>query len=345
MLKKLALSLTIAVAALALLTGCTPRSAPGVGELVVYSARNESFVLPLIRAFEEETGVRVRMLTGNETLVNKIIEEKSNVQADVFLSNDVGALEFLRLAGVLAANQSSELEVIDAAFRADDGSWVGLSARTRVLMYNKDLISEAEMPQTLWELADPKWAGQFMITRGGNGSMVAHVAALRAVWGDDKTVEWIKAVRQNAGAVVNGHGDIRRSIGAGEYAFGLVNNYYFHQQLSEATNNNVAAIYPDQTEGGLGAFVNAAGVALVKGGPNKDNAMAFIDFLLQPDQQMAFAYTSMEVPLNPAVESNPIARPISDYTTMAVRLQDIGAMWADAKALIERGGLDLDLGR
>ncbi|HSL94036.1 MAG TPA: extracellular solute-binding protein [Bacillota bacterium] len=345
MLNRLFLLLTITGVALATLSGCTPRTETKAGELVVYSARNESFVLPLISAFEAKTGIQVRLLTGNETLVNKILEERNNVQADVFLSNDVGALEYLRLSEALTTNQSVALNVIDPAFRADDGSWVGLSARTRVLIYNKDMISEAEMPQTLWELTDPKWAGQFMITRGGNGSMVAHVAALRAVWGDDKTVEWIRAVRQNAGAVVNGHGDIRRAVGAGEYAFGLVNNYYFHQQLSETTNNNVAAVYPDQGKQGIGAFVNAAGIGLIKGGPNYDNAVALIDFLLEPDQQRAFAYTSMEVPLNPSVESNPIARPISDYTTMAVRLQDIGAMWADAKALIERGGLDLDLGQ
>jgi iron(III) transport system substrate-binding protein len=340
------LLLVVTAIVLTALIGCTPRQTnTGKGEVVVYSARNESFVLPLLNSFEQQTGIKVRLLTGNETLVNKILEERNNVQADVFLSNDAGALEYLRLAEALSSNQSPALKIIDETYRADDGSWVGLSARTRVLIYNKDLISEEEMPKTLWELTDPKWSGQFMITRGGNGSMVAHVAALRAVWGDDKTTEWIGAVRKNAGAVVNGHGDIRRSVGAGEYAFGLVNNYYFHQQLSEPTNNNVGAIYPDQGEQGIGAFVNAAGVGLLNGGPNRSNAVALIDFLLQPDQQRAFAYTSMEVPLNPSVESNPIARPISEYTTMAVRLQDIGAMWADAKALIERGGLDLDLGQ
>jgi len=79
----------------------------------------------------------------------------------------------LRLQGALAANDSKALDIIDPKFRAEDGSWAGLSARSRVLMYSKDLITEEEMPKTLEEMTDPKWKGQFAITRGGNGSMVA----------------------------------------------------------------------------------------------------------------------------------------------------------------------------
>ena len=340
------ISLTLAMLLTALwLAGCAVQTPRTEGELVIYSARNENFVQPLLTSFGQTTGIKVRLLTGNESLVNKIIEEQNNVQADIFFSNDAGALEFLRLQGALQPNSSTAMQLVDERYRANDGSWVGLSARTRVLMFNKDMISEADMPQDLWELTDPKWKGTFMITRGGNSSMVAHIAALRAVWGDEKTEEWVTKVRENAGAVVNGHGDIRRSVGAGEYAFGLVNNYYFHQQLREDKDNNVGAIYPDQGTGGMGAFVNAAGVGLIKGAPNHANARKLIDFLLEPDQQKTFAFNSMEVPLNPAVEANPIARPISDYETMNIRLQDIGAMWADVKALIERAGLDLDLGR
>ncbi|KAB2951168.1 extracellular solute-binding protein [Heliorestis acidaminivorans] len=312
-------------------------------ELVIYSARNERFVQPLLDSFAEETGIEVKLLSAGESSVNRIMEEKNNVQADVFFSNDTGAMEYLRLEGLLQGNTSQALNIIDPMYRAEDGSWVGLSARTRVLMYNKDLISEEEIPKTLWELTDPKWAGEFMITRGGNSSMVAHIAALRAEWGDEKTKEWIEKVRGNAGAVVNGHGDVRRSVGAGEFKFGLVNNYYFHQQLSEDKDNNVGAIYPDQGADGMGAFVNAAGVALIKGAPNEANARKFIDWILEAEQQKFFAYESMEVPLNPAVEANPIAMRIDEYKVMDMPLQELGPVWVDVKKLIEEAGLDLDL--
>ena len=344
-MKKLILMFTTLALLAVALVGCSAKPIAGPGELVIYSARTESFVLPLITAFEEQTGIKVRLLTGNESLVNKLGEEKNNVQADVFFSNDAGAMEFLRLQGLLQANDSPAVASIDPLYRSDDGSWVGLSARTRVLIYNKDLISEEEMPKSLWALTDPKWKGQFMITRGGNGSMVAHVAALRAAWGDQVTTEWLTKVRTNAGVIVSGHTDIRRAVGSGEYKFGLLNNYYYHLQLAEDKDNNVGAIYPDQGTDEMGAFVNAAGVALIKGAPNPSNATRFIDFLLQPEQQRMFAFNSKEVPLAPGVETVSEAKKINEYKVMSVRLQDVGSVWADVKSLIEAAGLDWDLSK
>lgn len=334
--------LILSMGLLAGLTGCSAAGSEA-GELVVYNARSENFVKPLLDRFEEETGIRVRVLSGREELVNQIMEEQGNVQADIFISNDAGAMEYLRRENLLAANDSPRLESIDERFRAPDGSWVGLSARSRVLIYNKDLISEEEMPQTLWELAEPAWAGRFMITRGGNSSMVTHVAALRLVWGDEKTGKWLAAVKDNAGAIVGGHTDIRHSVGAGEFEFGLVNNYYYHLQLNEAQGNNVGAVYPDQGVDQTGVFVNVAGIALINGSPNAENARLFIDWMLEDEQQSEFSYYSKETPLNPAVQTVEEARRIDQYKVMDIYLTDLGPLWNDAKVLIEESGLDLGL--
>lgn len=310
-------------------------------ELVIYSARKEQFVQPLVDKFEQETGIKVKLLTGDEALVNKLIEESNRPQADIFFSNDAGALEYLRLRSILAPNPSASVTAVDPMYKAEDGSWVGLSARTRVLMYNRDLISEAEMPQDLWDLADSKWQGQFIITRGGNGSAVAHIAALSAVWGEEKTLEWMQRIKDNAGAIVDGHTDVRKAVGRGEFKFGLVNNYYFHLQLAEDKDNNVGVIYPDQGPGGIGAFVNAAGVGLIKNAPNSSNARTFIEFLLKPEQLKVFAYNSKEVPLDPSIETVSEAKSISEYKVMNISLQEIGGVWENVKSLIEAAGLDI----
>jgi len=338
--------LTAAVLVLAALTGTLSGCVPGGGnerELVVYNARSEIFVKPLLDQFEEETGIRVRILTGREELVNQIEEERNNVRADVFISNDAGAMEYLRRQDLLAPNASPALESIDERFRAFDGSWVGLSARVRILIYNKDMISKEEMPRTLQELTAPRWKGQFMITRGGNSSMVSHVAALREVWGDEETEAWLSALHENAGAITGGHTDIRRAVGAGEYPFGLVNNYYYHVQLAEARDNNVGAIYPDQGEGEIGAFVNVAGVALIDGAPNEENAGAFIDWMLQDEQQFEFSYHSKETPLNPEIPAPEGAREIDSYRAMDISLTELGPHWPDARDLIQESGLDLGI--
>lgn len=311
------------------------------GKLVVYSSRNEKFVQPLLDKFKAETGIEVLAL--HEVNLNKIKEEANNVQADIFISNDIGALENLRMSGLLQGSNPAGIETIGTNYRAADNSWIALSARTRVLMYNKALITEEEMPKTIWELTDTKWKGQFAVTRGGNASMIGHVSALRYQWGDEKAQEWVAKIKENAGAIMQGHGDIRRAVGSGEFKFGLVNNYYYHQQLREPSDNNVGAIYPDQAEGEMGAVVNAAGVGYIKGAPNEASAKQFLTWILLPENQREFSYASMEVPVNPNIEAIGEAAKISDYKAHAMPLSELGKYWEDTRALIEKAGLDLEL--
>jgi iron(III) transport system substrate-binding protein len=345
----------IALVALALVAvlaaGCTTPSggaedAEGTAEsIVVYSSRNEDFVDPLLDKFTEDTGIEVEVLHAGDTMVNRLKEEAgTNVQADVVISNDAGALEHLRIEEVLASVGAIEgIDTIDPAFRAEDDSWVGLSARTRAFIYNKDLIAEEDVPQGLWDLTDSARAGEFAMTRGGNSSMLAHISALRAVWGDEKTEEWISKAKDNAGAITDGHGDIRKAVGAGEFPYGLVNNYYYHQQLLEPTDNNVGIVYPDQGPDGTGAFVNAAGVGFVADGPNPAAAVAFAEWVLLPENQKEFSYNSLEVPLNPDVEAPENAAAIDSYKVLEMPLSELGLVWEDTRDLVEKAGLALEL--
>jgi len=354
-LRVLAVVALVALAAFSVIAvGCSGEKADGSSSeeatagsatnLVVYTSRNEKFVKPLLEKFTADTGIQVDALFADDKVVNRLKEETVSPQADVLIGNDAGALEYLRMQGVLApmANLAG-IESIDPAFRAEDNAWFGLSARTRGFIYNKDLISEADMPKSLEELADPKWKGKFAITRGGNGSMIAHVSALRAAWGDERTEEWIRAVKENAGAITDGHGDIRKAVGAGEFAFGLVNNYYYHQQLAEPTDNNVGFVYPDQGQDEMGAFVNAAGVGLVAGGPNPEAARIFAEWVLLPENQREFSNASLEVPINAAIPAPDNTAPIDSYKVNGMKLSELGVVWEDTRSLIERAGLDLEL--
>ncbi|MBA4538699.1 extracellular solute-binding protein [Bacillus aquiflavi] len=313
------------------------------GELVVYSSRKEKFVQPLLDKFEQETGIKVKALHADDTVINRIKEEGKRPQADILISNDIGAMEHLRIEGLLQGFDPKGIDSIDEKYRAEDNSWFGLSARTRILMYNEDLITEEEMPKTMWELTDPKWKGQFAITRGGNAGLVAQVSALRNEWGDEKTSEWLKKIKENAGAIMKDHGEIRLAVGSGEYKFGLVNNYYYHQQLNEPTNNHVGAVYTDQADDEMGVFVNAAGVAFIKGAPNEKNAKEFLEWILLEENQKEFSFASKEVPLNPNVQTTEEAKRISDYKTMEMPLSQLGKVWTDTKTLIEKAGLDLEV--
>ncbi|AZR73775.1 hypothetical protein BBF96_10490 [Anoxybacter fermentans] len=309
------------------------------GELVIYSGRKEKFVLPLIEKFEQETGIKVKLLSGKATqYAHRIIEEQKRPQADLLLANDAGVMEYLRLQGVLAPNNDPILNQIPANFKAVDGSWVGLSARARIFMYNPKLISEEEMPHSIFDLADPKYKGKFAIARAGNESVISHFAAIRAYAGDEKTKELIRGIMANEPIITHGHTDIRKAVGAGEIAFGLVNNYYFHLQLEEKTNNDVKAIYPDQGPDQMGVFVNVAGVALIKNAPHQKEAKKFIRFLLQPEQQKMFAWISKETPILPEIETLEYAKKINEYKVFELPLSKLGPVWNDTIKLMEEAG-------
>ncbi|AOM84143.1 extracellular solute-binding protein [Salisediminibacterium beveridgei] len=315
------------------------------GELVVYSARNETFVQDLLDKFEDETGIEVLALHSAEPL--QIQEEAGNVQADVFISNDLGGLEYLNQEGLLVGGDYDNVDSIAEEYRAENNEWIALSSRARGFIYNKDMIDEADVPQSMEDLFDPSFAdveNGYAITRGGNGGMIGNVSALRYEWGDDRTQEWIEAIQENASGIMQGHGDIRRAVGAGEHSFGLVNNYYFHQQLEEPDNNNVGFIYPDQEDGQMGAITNAAGLGNVADGPNSDNAEYFINWLLEEENQLAFVGESLEVPINPDLEP-PFedAVPIAELTLQDMPLAELGNYFQDTRSLIEDAGLDLEL--
>ncbi len=118
------------------------------GSVVVYSGRREQFVTPVLERFEEQTGVRVRLLSGSATsFAHRLVEERRRPGADIFLANDAGVMEYLRLQDVLAPITVPGVDNIPPSLRADDVSWVGLSARVRVLMVHlhpEDTVTQGQ---------------------------------------------------------------------------------------------------------------------------------------------------------------------------------------------------------
>lgn len=327
--------LTLALFFLLVFTGCSQQEE----DLVIYSGRREQFIEPILKEFSEKTGIGVRLLSGGAPeYAHRIIAEKDNPQADLFFANDAGIMEFLRIEGALQPINTESMEVIPTQFRAQDSSWIGISARSRVLMYNPDVISPEKAPQTLEDLTREEFRGKFALTRPGNASMVSHITALRAYWGEAKTADFLEQLINNDPLILHGHTDIRQAVGRGEIAIGLVNNYYYHLQLQEANNNNVEVVYPDQEEGQMGAFVNIAGVAFISGSPREEKALKLIEFMLQPEQQEKFSELSFETPLHPDVPVLDFARPIDSYKHMDVELSSLGSLWPETVSIMERVG-------
>lgn len=309
-------------------------TAPASGSLVIYSGRSEALITPIIEAFKAKyPDITVELKSGkNNELAAAILEEKANPQADIFISTDMLTHINLSKEGVLRAAPIAGTEGIAPELKAADGTWTSITSRARVIMYNTTLVSADEAPKSIFDLTDPKWKGKIAATNTTSGAMQAHVAALKNEIGDEQTQAWLDGLVANEVTFFGGHTDIRKAVGAGEFAIGLVNHYYYELQKREATDNQVGVVYPDQGEGQLGVMMNTTAIGQIEGSKNPDNAALFAEFLFTPETQSLFAELNYEYPVIAGVN---VAEGVTDPSTFRVKSIDMQTIADDVPAAIE----------
>jgi iron(III) transport system substrate-binding protein len=309
------------------------------GDLIIYSGRREPLFEPVVAAFEEATGIDVSVKYGSTAeLGNALIEEKNNARADLFSGTDAATAEQLRSEGVFAPFDDPALTTLPDGFHADDGSWVGVSGRARVIMYNTEALTEADLPQSVFDLTDEKWKGKVAMPATTNSSFTAWVSSLRKLKGDEETEAFLQGLKDNDITVLREHTDVRQAVGSGEFELGLVNHYYY--QLEKEAGSPVGVIYPDQEPGGIGVLVNVAAASIVAGAAHEENAIAFMKFLLSEEAQTIFAETNFEYPLVEGVTATRADKPRGSFTESAVSLTELGAMNESTLDLIDGIGLE-----
>lgn len=309
------------------------------GDLVIYSGRSEPLLQPVLDAFRaKHPNVNVLLKAGsNSELANALIEEQANPQADVFITTELFTVQSLAAQGIFEAYMPVGAELFPAGFRGEGDTWTGLTRRARVIIYNKDLVSEDEVPASIFDLTDPKWKGQIAAAGSTNGSMQAQIAAMRQLVGEAETEAWLRGLLENEVTFFGGHTDVRKAVGAGEFKLGLVNHYYYYLQLAEGSN--VGIVYPDQGEGEIGLITNATAAAVVKGGKNLPAAQAFLDFLVSEEGERLFAEQNYEYPILPEATLKEGVPPLSDFRLANVDVVKAALDFDVTFALIEKVGL------
>lgn len=268
-----------------------------VGELIVYSGRNENLVAPLLEQFTEKTGIEVTArFGGSAELAAQLLEEGDRTPASVFLSQDAGALGALQGAERLADLDPAQLDKVPAKYRSAEGQWVGVSGRSRVLVYNPDMVAEADLPASVFDLTQPEYKGKVGYAPT-NASFQSFVTAMRVVAGEDETRTFLEGFRANDPQAYDRNSLIVDAVDSGQIPFGLVNHYYLYEKASETggldklTARNY--LFPGDD---LGSMVNVAGVGVLAG-KQSEQAAAFVDFLLGAEAQTYFAEETKEFPL------------------------------------------------
>jgi iron(III) transport system substrate-binding protein len=317
----LALVVTCAVLALA---GCGGNGVSGDGKLTVYSGREEELVAPLFDQFEQKTGIEVEVRYGDSAeLAATLAEEGDNSPAEVFFAQDPGSLGAVEKEGLLAELPADTLARIPERFRDENGRWVGTSGRVRVISYNTDMLSEDEVPDSVFELTDAKWKGKVGVAPT-NASFQAFVTAMRLSEGEERTRGWLEDLNANGVKFYEKNLPIVEAVADGEIELGLVNHYYLYLVKEESPDAAVANHFLAGTD--PGALVSVAGVAVLDGADDKDEAEQFVEFLLSDEGQRFYTEEAEEAeyPLIAGVTPKPGLPPLDSLAGPEIDLSTLG---------------------
>jgi iron(III) transport system substrate-binding protein len=318
-----------------------PSSAPSAspsGTLTVYAGRSEELVGPLIDQFETATGLDVQVnYAGTTDLAATLLEEGDVSPADVFFAQDAGALGAVGAAGRLADLPAETLARVDPRFASDDGDWVGVSGRARVVAYDTRTLAEGDLPTTIDAFTDPAWKGRIGWAPT-NASLQSFVTAYRVLNGDDAARTWLEGIQANEPKVYEGNDAVLAAIAAGEIEVGFINHYYLMRQLAEQGDT-----FPVRNHflsgGDPGSLVNVAGAGILSSAPNPAAAQAFVDFLLTPESQTYFATETHEYPLIEGVAANPALPALTDIQSPDIDLSDLADLEGTLRLMQEAGVL------
>src|SRR5690606_34337495 len=256
--------------------------------LELYSGRDEELVGPLVEAFEEQSGVKVNVRYGNSAeLGAALLEEGERTSAEVFYSQEVGAIGVLAKADLLAPLPTEVVERVDERFRPKEGTdWVGITGRSRVIVMNPELVDDP--PTSVLDLTDPKYKGQVAWVPS-NASFQSFITAFRVSRGEDAARQWLEDMKANDAQVYESNGDVLDAVENGAIGLGLINHYYWARMVPEVggvENMKSQLIFPEGDD--PGALVNATAAAITKNGADNPAALEFIEFLLSEEGQLRF---------------------------------------------------------
>ncbi len=255
--------------------------------LTIYSGREERLVKPLFDRFTKDTGIELNVRYGSSAeMAATILEEGDSGRADVFFAQEAGLLGFVAREGLLKVLPQRTLDRVPARFRAPGKRWVGTSGRARVLAYNTNELTRAQVPKTIWELTKPQWKGKIGLPPT-NASFQAFVAVMRIKHGEDRTRDWLLGLKENDVRFYGNNTQVVQAVGRGEVLVGLVNHYYLHNIRVQTPNIPVENAFLGK--GDPGALVNSAGVGIVSSTKKTAAAQRLVDFLLSPWAQRFIA--------------------------------------------------------
>ncbi|MEM8676882.1 MAG: Fe(3+) ABC transporter substrate-binding protein [Cyanobacteria bacterium P01_G01_bin.67] len=309
------------------------------GQVNIYSSRHYNTDDQLYDGFTEQTGIKVNLIEGkDDELIERIKSEGSNSPADILITVDAGRLWRAAQAEIFAPVDSEVLESkIPENLQDPDNLWFGYSKRARVIIYNKERVDPSQL-STYEALADPKWQGKFIVRSSSNIYNQSLVAGMIEEQGEAATAQWIEGLVANFARSPQGNDTSQiEDVAAGVADLTLANTYYLARyEDNPEVFDQVGIFFPNQDD--RGTHVNISGAGLLKNAPNRDNAIAFLEYLASPEAQEFFALGNNEYPVVEGTPVNPVVAGFGEFKDDTTNVAAYGKNNADAVKIMDLSG-------
>lgn len=272
-------------------------------EVNIYSHRQQVLIQPFLQGFTAKTGIKTNVVFASKGLAQRLAAEGPASPADLVLTVDIARLSEYAEADLFQPINSEVLtNAIPAHLRSADNSWFGLSRRTRLIVTSKERVADGEI-STLEELADPKWRGRICTRKGSHVYNRALLSSLIAHHGAEAAEEWARGFVANLARKPQGNDRAQaKAIYSGECDVAIMNHYYYGKMINNEDEpvqkqwaQSLRVVVPNQND--RGAHINITGGGVAKYAPNRDNAIALLEYLVSSEAQALYAAVNYEYPI------------------------------------------------
>lgn len=309
------------------LAGCgTPSGSGASKSITLYSGQHPETTQAEVSAFEQQTGIHVKVRSGDENaLVQQLEQEGSSSPADVVLTENSPALMSLQGKDLLSTLPATTLSDIPSQYSSPAGEWVGFSARVSVLVYNTSLLQAGQVPTSVLDLANPRWKGKLALapTEPDFQPIVTSVALAK---GEQAALQWLKAIKSNAsGHIEPDNETVTSDINRGQAQLGVIDHYYWYRMAKNTGGGRLGSQIAYFAPADPGYVVDISGAGVLKSSHHKAQADELVAFLVsQPGQQALLASNSFEYPLRQGLGDPPGLKPFAELTPAPVTVAQLG---------------------
>jgi len=290
-------------------------------ELTLYNGQHKEIGEAIAKAYEAKTGIHVNVRKGSSNqLASQVMEEGERSPADLIYTEESPPLNNLGEKGFLAKTDDSTLNMLPPEYVAKDGSWIGVTARVRVVAYNPKLIDEKDLPDTVLEFAEPQWQGKvgFVPT---SGAFQEQAVAIIKLHGREAAEEWLTGLRAFGKTYTNNMVALK-AVENGEIATVLVNNYYWFALQREKGQLDSKLHY--FSNGDAGGLITISSAAVLKSSKHPREAQALLAYMASEEGQRVITQTTAEYPLHKGMVSDRGLKPFDELQAPAITPADIG---------------------